>query len=128
MSLKKRLLIVENEYLQSIALKEKLKGDFIVFLTESVREALEVLENIEMDVIISDFELSGVMGIEFFSKIRERYPQIRVIVCSFSEKPGWKEQLKEIGVTETFFKPLNTDDLQTALLCGKKEENTGAAG
>lgn len=83
--MKKKVLIVEDDKFISKAMKYKFEeAKFIVNLTRTAEEGLELLKKWIPDVIILDILLPGIDGYEFLRKIKsdEKYKDIPVIVAS----------------------------------------------
>jgi PAS domain S-box-containing protein len=66
------LLKVTREYLESLG--------FIVDIADSGAEALEILSKKLYDVVIADYQMPGMDGIELLKKIRETYPDLPYIL------------------------------------------------
>lgn len=72
--------------LRTILLQEK----FEIFEAASGEEALEFLENQEVEIIISDSKMKGAEGINFASEVREWDTNVPVIfVSSGGEEKDW---------------------------------------
>jgi PAS domain S-box-containing protein len=55
-------------------------GNFQVFTSSSARDALESLQNLPYDIIISDYQMSGMDGIALLKEVRNRYGDIPFIL------------------------------------------------
>ena len=69
-----KILLVDDEENLLEATKlylEKLGQHYQIDTTTSAIKALEILEEIPFDVIISDYQMPEVNGLEFLSKLRE---------------------------------------------------------
>lgn len=82
---KKKVLIVEDDKFISKAMKYKFEeAKFIVKLTRTAEEGLEILKKWIPDVIVLDILLPGIDGYEFLRKVKsdEKLKDIPVIVAS----------------------------------------------
>lgn len=62
------------------------KTDFGVFLANSGKEALDILKENKIDIIISDYKMPEMTGYELLTKVKELYPDIvRVFLSGFTE-------------------------------------------
>jgi two-component system response regulator PilR (NtrC family) len=68
---KRRVLVVDDEQDVRDILDSVLKKlDYIPFVAESGEEALEILKNNKIDVILSDLYMPGMDGIELLKRVR----------------------------------------------------------
>ncbi len=78
-----RLLIVDDEEIIVDGLLEIFDNsgmqDIDIYKAYSVFEALEIMNRIKINIVITDISMPGMSGIEFHDRIREKYPFCRVI-------------------------------------------------
>lgn len=48
----------------------------------TAEEALELIEGLKVDVVVMDIRLPGMDGVEATKKLKERYPDMKVIILS----------------------------------------------
>ncbi len=83
-----RLLIVDDSAAARSGLKALLgtvpghEGDFEIFEAADGQEVLQVIETILPDVILMDAQMPLVNGIEATRIIKERWPNIKVVVLT----------------------------------------------
>lgn len=100
------------------------------YFAESGKAALEIIENSDIDIVVSDMRMPGMDGAEFLSRVKEHHPQIiRImltgqadeesvyrtvnVVHQFLSKPCEPELLKEIlGRSSELHDRLNNKDLK----------------
>ncbi|MGV8121934.1 MAG: PAS domain S-box protein [Candidatus Xenobiia bacterium LiM19] len=71
----KRILLVEDNSDHGLLIKTRLKKldeSFQLFIVETGEEALQFLEKNTIDLILSDYELPGMNGIEMLQKLRNK--------------------------------------------------------
>ena len=84
----KRILFVDDEtqILRSIT-RLFMDTEYEVITAESGAEALNILENNKVDVIVSDMKMPKMTGYELLSQVKIRYPNIvRIILSGFSDE------------------------------------------
>lgn len=114
---KGRVLYVDDEEINLINFRETLHDEFEIFTAASGREALELLEREgEMALVVSDQRMPGMSGIEFLSRIRERYPDtIRMIISAYTEVHELIEAINQAEVYRYFVKPWKEESLRLTI-------------
>jgi len=89
------VLLVEDEILVRMAGAEMVTDlGHKVYEAGSVEEALQVLEQQRIDVMITDIGLPGVSGTSLVATVRERWPGIRIVIASgYTHSPDATEGL-----------------------------------
>lgn len=95
----KKILIIDDSPSHRLLLKTYLKG-FEIVESENGIDALKVLDRIEVDLIICDFEMPGMNGPEFATEIKKNkvYEKIPFIMCSAN--PVEEKYLSQFKDTE----------------------------
>lgn len=106
------ILILDDE----VDLLQVLAWDFEdqkmkVYTTSSATEALDIVQKQQVKVVLSDLKMPEVSGLEFFRMLKNRshQPIVKILMTAFTDYR--EEEVKDLGVTEIFKKPLKTDDL-----------------
>lgn len=82
------VLLVEDEVLIRMAALDMIEElGHTVFEAGSAPEALEILENNPVDVLITDIGLPGVSGASLVSQVQQRWPTIRIVIASGFSDP-----------------------------------------
>src|SRR5690625_6622953 len=82
MSQRARILLVEDDRALTELLVEELEAEgWIVDAQTSAEQALEIIDDFEPDLVISDLQLPGMDGLELLEEIRARHvpPAVRMI-------------------------------------------------
>lgn len=111
----KVLLVVDDEpdilELMEIYLEESLPSVDVVRAT-SGEDALEVLQSRHVDMVISDFRMPRMDGIELLARIRESHKDIpRVLYTAYADPDLERRALEEAGVEEVYRKDLSPQAL-----------------
>lgn len=75
------------------------------------RDALIALEKELPDFIITDVEMPFMDGLEFGEKVRQRYPQIKVILFSFHSKFEYAKKAIDLEAYAYILKPIIEEEL-----------------
>jgi signal transduction histidine kinase len=78
-----RVLLVDDEvdFLSSLAQRLELRG-LPVLTAASGLEALEILDREPVDVVVLDVRMPGMDGIETLRRIKDRHPQVQVVMLT----------------------------------------------
>lgn len=83
---KNKVLIVDDEEDNLALLYRTLRQDFQIHKTVSPVEALKILSENPVDIIISDHKMEEMDGVEFLRRSYELYPQsVRLLVTAYSD-------------------------------------------
>lgn len=85
-----RLLVVDDESLIADGLYEVFRGlarlDLDVYKAYSAAEALEILHQTRMDIVLTDIHMPGMSGLELLGEIKGRWPNCLVIILTGYDK------------------------------------------
>ncbi len=70
------------------------------------QEAVERAERLSPDVVVMDFALPGMDGLEATKLIRSKNPKVKVIVLSVYNESSHAERVKEVGIERWISKNL----------------------
>ena len=85
------------------------REEYCVLTSQDPVESLGFLDKQHIDVVVSDYKMPGMNGIEFLRKVKERNSNIKRVIVSATICSIPQEELKELdGVLE---KPFNKEDL-----------------
>ena len=74
--------------------------------------ALEYLKDNPPDLIISDFVMPKMNGLEFLSKANELYPEVsKILLTGYADKENAIRAINEVGLYKYITKPWENDDL-----------------
>lgn len=120
-----KLIIVDDEFdirerlSQSI---EKMDCGFeIIGKYENGLDALEGVNQLEPDLVLTDIRMPFMTGIELISKIRETKPLTKVIIITGFDEFDYAKRAIELGVIGFLTKPVTYSDLETILKKAKEE-------
>jgi FixJ family two-component response regulator len=112
-----RILIVDDESEVLNALRRTLlyAKEFKSEITgaDSAEAALEVLEDMEFDLILSDYRMPGMTGTEFLNVVRDKYPNTtRIIVTGYSDIEIIKEAINKAEIHYYVEKPWDNENIR----------------
>jgi DNA-binding NtrC family response regulator len=80
----KRILLIDDEaaLAEIVKLNLELSGDYSVEIASSGEEGLRLLATEPFDLVITDFKLPGVTGVEVLERLKEEQPELPVVLFS----------------------------------------------
>lgn len=88
---------------------------FSVFSCESAGEAIELLKEKPVDLVITDYHMPFIGGIDLIKHIRDHYPNTEVMmITGYASVEGAVEAIKA-GAEEYLAKPFTDDELKQAI-------------
>lgn len=112
------IMLVDDEEFVISSIKRSLRreGYEIIGYTDAGR-ALEALQAIEVDVIISDQRMPGMGGMEFLIQARKLYPNtIRILLTGHSDMEVAIKAINEGKLYRFLTKPWNDNELKVTIL------------
>jgi DNA-binding NtrC family response regulator len=110
-----RILIIEdNSYVREAFELTLRKTGLNASVLTTGEEALEVVHQRTFDVIISDYRLPGMNGLEFFAKALSYTPNATKVLISAYGFDEISVEAQSIGVNHFFLKPFSIQEL---LIC-----------
>ncbi|MCH8125723.1 HDOD domain-containing protein [candidate division KSB1 bacterium] len=115
--MEKQILFVDDEIDLLQGLRRMLRGMRNVWsmsFASSGEEALNLMADIDIDVIVSDLQMPGMDGIELLSKIREKHPNcIRIVL---SGQSNIETVMHLVGIAHQYLsKPCDTELLKSTI-------------
>ena len=78
-------------------------------------EALQLIEQIPVDIVVTDLNMPLLGGIEFTLQLRERFPHIKVLLLTMVEKAAQVREAVQAGVWGYVLKSASPDELRKAI-------------
>jgi CheY-like chemotaxis protein len=111
----KILLIDDDEWIRdSLSIFFEAEGCRIVSV-ETAEEGLEALRSQEYDIIITDYKLPGMDGIEFLKQIQTSQQNAKKIMITAYKSEALVREAKKAGVQHLIAKPFTSDTIEASL-------------
>ena len=123
----KRVLLVDDDPTIRDSMRLFFDGEECHYTSvESGERALEELACGAYDLIISDYKLPGMDGLEFLGRIRESHASVAKIFITAYGGPGLFSRAEKAGVSGCIEKPLTPEKVEACLAqIGKTRSNQG---
>jgi DNA-binding NtrC family response regulator len=124
--IKATTLLVDDDQLirDSMRLAFRNQACFIQ-VVESAEEALCILNKVNFDVIISDFELPGIDGLEFLKQVMTLHPDNVALLISGNGSDETVKRAYEIGIHDFLQKPFSVKSLWVTMAMHLQKRNGG---
>lgn len=113
-----RVLITDDHQilLDSLSLLiSTIPGVEIAGTVNDSRKVLHVLENDEIDVLVTDFNMPHLTGIDLTLKVREKFPKLKILMLTVSEDADTIRQAFQAGISGYVMKKANRAELERAI-------------
>ncbi len=113
-----RILIVEDQREVSRLLRsalETLEYDLEVVEIPSGEEAILYSSRYKIDLLVSDYRLPGMSGLELMRKVQKNRPQAKIILVTGQADPKIRREVAEAGADAFFIKPIPMADFLDAV-------------
>ncbi len=108
------IIVVDDEdmVLTSIDSFLQLESDYIIKTFTSANEALKFIEKNDASLVISDYLMPEMDGIQFLGNVRKIKPEIpRIILTGYADKENAIKAINEVGLFQYIEKPWENDNL-----------------
>jgi len=115
------IAIVDDEEMVLTSLRSflMLGTDYEVETYNSPKKALEELEEKNLDLIVSDYLMPEMNGIEFLLEVKKIHPfATRILLTGYADKENAIKAINEVGLYQYVEKPWDNDDLRITIQNG----------
>jgi CheY-like chemotaxis protein len=111
----KTLLIDDDEFVRdSLRLMFESRHCYLLAV-ETAEEALEILRQKKYDVIITDYKLPGMDGLEFCKRLQKIHPNAWKILITAYGSPALEGEASNLGIHELIEKPITSETIEASL-------------
>jgi len=109
------ILVLDDDPIIRNLLRSMLKEKTNLHVADKPSKAFEVLKKEDIDLLISDFMLPEMNGLEVLDKVKENYPEIEVIMISAEGDMNTVIGALRQGAVDYFRKPFKAEDIWIAI-------------
>ena len=114
-----RIILVDDEEQVRKGIIRKIDWETLGFQVvgdaENGQDALEKIEQLEPNVVMTDIRMPYMDGLTLTSWIRQKYPSVKVLIFSGFDDFEYAQQAIKLNVTEYILKPVNVEELTQIL-------------
>ena len=112
----KNILIVDDDASYLCLLERILESSgFKVTKAANGVEAVNILKKLKFDVMITDFHMPGMNGIQLAKKVKELHIDIFIVMVTAGLSPDVVEAAANAGISQLLSKPFNAKQLLASI-------------
>ncbi len=116
MEKKYAILYIDDEKENLLGFKYTFRNDYRIFTAISANEGLKILENNDIQVVISDQRMPDMTGVEFFEKVIDNFPDIiRIIITGYTDIDAIIRAVNKGRIDKYISKPWNIEQLKITI-------------
>ncbi|UCF04695.1 MAG: response regulator [bacterium] len=108
------IVIVDDEemVLRSLNSLLSLETNYAVRTFLSPSEALDFIENHDIDLVVSDYLMPDMDGLSFLDRVKQMRPEVpRIILTGYADKENAIKAINDVGLFQYIEKPWDNNDL-----------------
>jgi signal transduction histidine kinase len=110
------VLVVDDEADVVKSVQDLLRMDYRVLGTTRAKDALQIMQNEEVHVVMSDQRMPEMTGVEFLQHVRGGYPEaIRLLFTGYADIRAVIDAINQGNVYRYITKPWDPEELQTVI-------------
>ena len=113
-----RIVLVDDHHIVLDGLRSLLESDpgfKIIAALRSGEEVLTFFKNEQPDILLTDYSLPGISGLELTRKIKSEYPQVKIAVLSMHDEASLVRSILKEGINGYILKNIQQFGLRNAL-------------
>ena len=112
-----KILVVDDEpVVRELTVEILRRSGYEPHGVPSAKQALELLDKERFDLVVSDVVMPEMTGVEFLYKLRERLPDLPVLLMTGgSKEPERATNAVALGACSLLYKPFTHDELKAAV-------------
>ncbi|MFD0618763.1 response regulator [Paenibacillus sp. GCM10027629] len=96
-------------------------GFQVVERAENGKEAMELIEKVMPDIVVTDIHMPFMNGLQLAEWVRKTYPSIKIIILTGYDEFEYAQKAIKLQIDEYVLKPFSASDLMEALLKVKRQ-------
>ncbi len=110
-----RVVMIDDRHdrrqLMSYVVEQAAPDVTVVGYADSPASAVQAVDLLAANTVLLDIQLPVAEGLDTISVLRDNYPSLRIVVCSFHKDPTTKRAALERGADAYLIKPVSPRDL-----------------
>jgi two-component system, sensor histidine kinase and response regulator len=111
-----RILYLDDEENNLTSFKAAFRRDYQIFTTTTAQEAVQILSENDIQIVISDQKMPNISGVEFFELIIPDFPApIRMLLTGYADIEAVIDAVNKGQIFRYIAKPWNEQDLKISI-------------
>ncbi len=124
-NIRKKVLVVDDDLSILRLLEDYLATNqhlCEVLTADSAEHAIDILSRKNISMVVSDISMPGISGLDLLTTIRDRYPNVKVILITAYGSPTIREEGQRRGCLHFLEKPVRLEKLRQLIVQELREE------
>ena len=110
------ILYVDDEESNLRIFKNTFRKQYNIITATSGAEALSLLDNQEIDLILTDQRMPGMSGVDFLKIAIEKYPELnRILITAYTDYDILQQAVNELKIFQYVEKPWKEEDIKSTI-------------
>ena len=112
------ILVVDDERIHReglIMLLEKICPDDMLWEASNGQEAMEIMNNISCEIVISDIRMAEMDGLQLQKKVKTDYPETAFVIVSGYADFSYAREALQFHASDYLLKPVDAEELKRAI-------------
>ena len=114
-----KVILVDDEVevidaMQALIHWDELGFEVVGSATNGVK-ALELVEKLQPDVVLTDIKMPYMDGLELARRLNKDYPNIYILLCTGFDEFEYAQEAVRLEIKEYMLKPINASELSAGL-------------
>ncbi|MBI2981586.1 MAG: response regulator, partial [Deltaproteobacteria bacterium] len=110
----KAILYLDDQASHRLLFERSFRGDWLILTASTSEEALQILREHDIFLVVADQNMPNVTGIDFLKQVREISPQaVRAILSAYGDAELKKEAFDKAQISAYLEKPWNRQEIQS---------------
>ncbi|MRN54416.1 response regulator [Paenibacillus monticola] len=108
------ILIADDERVIREGIKRSIRQlcpEYEVFIAASTEEAIKIMEEQRIHIVLTDILMPGMNGLEFMKISKRRYPYVKWVVISAHSEFSYAQEAVRLGAKDYLLKPIGKNRL-----------------
>lgn len=120
-----KLLIVDDEWMIREGLEKTVPWNEwdieVVGTAKNGCEALEKLQELTVDILLTDIRMPKMTGLELIEVCKQQYPSMKIVLLSGHDEFSYAQKALRLGVSDYLLKPTDFHELKRVMLTASQE-------
>lgn len=120
-----KLLIVDDEWMIREGLEKTVPwNEWDIEVAGTAKngcEALEKLQELTVDILLTDIRMPKMTGLELIEVCKQQYPSMKIVLLSGHDEFSYAQKALRLGVSDYLLKPTDFHELKRVMLTASQE-------